>query len=226
MGIHWQPGNPPYALDDHLEPTIGLRNDLSRIDPKENPLVDRDIQIFSLIFPAWPSAPWTNVASADLKAAVARCHSGRLRSLLARFKTIRRDRHLIPKADVSRGHILSDGPVKYLRSVWENVALVIDWQFHSWIWADILLALDKNRDYRLRVGLQVVYIVERSGKDRLHIHGVDEDSEHIVYDWYHATIPDAQQGEVREAFGFAALSENLTFYLVAGGKFGTYCAPK
>lgn len=228
MGISWFPnGSSCYVLDDHLEPTIGIRNDLRRIDSQRDPMYDLDTHIFHILGPIWHRYRIQEVRLTEIQAVIADCHNERLINLLSQFEMVAKKRFIIPKAECSNESGLSEGVAEDLIRTLDESVLDAGWRINSWTWAEILLSLDKSRSHRFKTGLKVVYTESKAGTDMLDVHGLHEDAERFVYDHYNLLIPEDLLDEFRLAIGIRAPSEkDSTYHVLAVGGPGTYRAPE
>lgn len=228
QGICWRPSIPPYAVDEHLEPTIGLGNDLCRRDPEIDQWYDIAHHLFGAVYALLYPYPLQEVAATDVRAAVRDCHNEQLTSVLSKFETCRRRRFVISKADLSHGFALNDGTTRRLLRVLTENGSDFTWRVIASMWADILLALDKNCSHGLQNGIGVIYYAHNNESDWLAVYCISEDSEHIVHDNYVFSIPDAQHSEVRAMFGIPAPSEEELYnsHIIATSGPGTYRAPE
>lgn len=224
LGVSWRPIFPSwFALDDHLEPIIGLRNDLHHMKSTFSSLFETSRQIVWMVSPVVPQS--LQVMLADIQAAIANHLNEQLANLLNRFETFERTRWIITKADFSRGRILTDRTANELLQV---AAQEPSWGFcEAWRWADIWLTLDKTRGHELKKGFKVLYFAWKTRSDWFEVHGVEEDPECVTYDWYMVSIPDAQRDEIRALFGIPVPSDQrLSLHVIATGGPGTYRAMK
>ncbi|EJD37731.1 cytochrome P450 [Auricularia subglabra TFB-10046 SS5] len=107
LGITWVP-HPRFniPLDEHLEPTVGLGNDLRRTEDSRDELITT--QLRSIFWPCNYFVDEELAKSSDVRAAIADWQDDRLDGLLRTFTQLPRRRWTVPKSEFANRPLLGD----------------------------------------------------------------------------------------------------------------------
>lgn len=202
IGLSWSPQ--PFCfimIDDNLEPTIGLDNDLSlRCDSSSNTVPEITAQLHAIFWRFWCDYPAKVVSSTDARKAFADWNHEGLDRLLHTLKEVERQRFEVVKAAISSRQLFSGDTTEALLRVQEAPADDPS-AYPLWPWSQLMLMLDPRRSHRSVASLQVVYNAWPGLWDSITIQGVAEDNERVVFDRYTINIPAARRGELSELLG-------------------------
>lgn len=203
LGITWVPQlwPPSVRLDEHLEPIIGLYDDLYRSNSENDPVDRIEAQVLAtcIDFTCYLSEPGQEreVSSADVRGALPGLINGRLDGVLG-TRSAQRTRHIIFKCDFANRYTLSGDTVERLRSLVDHTSR--DYRVSAWAWPQLLFMLSANSSHMHRSTMDVFHNAwggPRTMSECFEIQCMGEDSERVVYDTYRIDIPHAQ----RQMFG-------------------------